>query len=135
MLMQFLSFFPMQPTEKRPPEAPSSTKVLPASTPSGPRAMTETSRAKAEPINSRDRHRDIPSSQTKASAAGAGSSHPEGPITNLGSLRSRIGEKEIPLPSSYRGESSRNDDDRESSRKRTASGKSILFSSTYPELT
>ena len=133
--MLLLSLFSKQPTEKRPPDAPSSTKVLPASTPSGPRAMAnnDTSRAKVEPINARDRHRDIHSSQTKVSpvSAGAGS---EGLTTNLGSLRSRIGEKEAPPSSSYRSEGSRNDDDRESSRKRTASGKSSL-PSTYPELT
>jgi hypothetical protein len=80
-------------------------------------------------MNARDRHRDIHSSQTKVSpVAGAGSSHPEGLTANLGSLRSRIGEKETPPSSSFRGESSRNDDDRESSRKRTASGKSNLLS-------
>ena len=88
-------------------------------------------------MNARDRHRDIHSSQIKVSpvSAGAGSSHPEGLTANLGSLRSRIGEKEVPPPSSYRGESSRNDDDRESGRKRTASGKSIWCPSTCPELT
>ena len=123
--MLLLSLFSKQPTEKRPPDAPSSTKVLPASTPSGPRAManSDTSRAKVEPMNARDRHRDIHSSQTKVSPVPAGS---EGLTTNLGSLRSRIGDKEAPPSSSYRGESSRNDDDRENSRKRTVSGKSSL---------
>jgi len=71
-------------------------------------------------MNARDRHRDIHSSQTKVSPVSAGAAS-EGLTTNLGSLRSRIGEKEAPPSSSYRGESSRNDDDRESSRKRTAS--------------
>jgi THO complex subunit 2 len=87
-------------------------------------ANSDTSRAKVEPMNARDRHSDIHSSQTKVSPP-AGS---EGLTTNLGSLRSRIGEKEPPSSSSYRGESSRNDDDRESSRKRTVSGKSNLLS-------
>lgn len=86
----------------------------------------DTSRSKGEPGSGRDRHRDSQngapgglSSNTQAQQEG---SH------GVGSLRSRIGEKEAPRllpqapPNSYRPDPPRKDDDRDGGRKRTISG-------------
>ncbi|KAG6833844.1 hypothetical protein H0H87_011778 [Tephrocybe sp. NHM501043] len=106
--------------------------------PSAPRAMSYHDAPSRGPKISdlpppRDRHRDYPSS---GPASGANSTaHPphshqdQGPSPILGSLHSRIGDKEPPRslpqppPNSYRPDSQqhRKEDDRES-RKRTASG-------------
>lgn len=86
--------------------------------------------SKNEPSSGRDRHRDhhVPNGNS-AGPSGNSQPHPDS-ASNLGSLHSRIGGKEAPrsLPpiSSYRPESQRKEDDRES-RKRTASGKVTCF--------
>lgn len=118
-------FFSKVGGEKRVPEG-LSTKVLPASTPSGPRAMSsgENLRGKVEPT--RERHRDAHASQ-KGPPLGSSNAAPsiqDSGTRNLGSLRSRISEESphpsSQAPSSYRPDASR-DEDREG-RKRTASG-------------
>lgn len=117
----------MQSGDKRIPEAPSSSKTLPSTTPSAPRAMasSDTTRgSKSESAPSRDRApqggSNMPQqAQPEAGASGSGGS---------GSLRSRISDKEAPRslgpapPNSYRPEPP-HEDDRDSSRKRTVSGK------------
>ncbi|THH13890.1 hypothetical protein EW146_g6381 [Bondarzewia mesenterica] len=130
-----------KPSEKRVPEGPaSSTKPLPASTPSAPRAMAsgEPPRiTKPETTGTRDRmnrdtapHQALNGSSTGATGATAQSSPQES--SGTGSLRARIGEREAPhppqAPNSHRAETApaasernRQDDDRESSRKRTVS--------------
>ncbi|KAF7353062.1 THO complex subunit 2 [Mycena venus] len=85
--------------DKRIPEGPSSSKVLPLSTPSAPRAMSasDLSRGgKGDTGSARDRHRDNPPPQNM-SAPGPNNRPPspqEPPFFGGGSLRSRIGEKE-----------------------------------------
>jgi THO complex subunit 2 len=84
-------------------------------------------RGKGEQTSGRDRHREYqPVNGTSASSSIA-QSHQDGTSQALGSLRSRIGDKEGPrsLPQSpintYRSEPQRMEDDRDN-RKRTASG-------------
>ncbi|KAL0949134.1 hypothetical protein HGRIS_009218 [Hohenbuehelia grisea] len=113
---------PEKPAEKRNADGPSSAKALPPSTPSAPRAMAsaEASRSKGDG-SGRDRHRDQGQLQNARSGLAAQESGSHG----LGSLRSRISDKEAPLggsqaPSnSYRPEPKEDDRD---SRKRTLSG-------------
>ncbi|KAF8165073.1 transcription factor/nuclear export subunit protein 2-domain-containing protein [Crassisporium funariophilum] len=110
-----------KPGDKKVPESSSSSKAAAAGPPSAPRA--DISRGKMEPMSGRDRHRDSHLSQTKispGSGAAGPSSQPE-PPRSLGSLRSRIGEQGPASPNTFRTEGSRNDDERESSRKRTVS--------------
>ncbi|GLB33487.1 putative THO complex subunit 2 N-terminus [Lyophyllum shimeji] len=111
------------PPEGLPPSS-SSAKVLP---PSAPRAMStgDMNRSvKGEPIPARDRHRDYHPSNGPAPGPSS-MPYPDPASQGLGSLQSRIGAKEPPrsLPqtgTSYRPESQRKEDDRES-RKRTVS--------------
>lgn len=134
-LPQVSFFIPTQLGDKRIPDGPSSssTKVLPLSTPSAPRAMSsgDVVRGKGDPTSGRDRHRDHPNSNGPPTGSGSNNpqSYPDSGPQGLGSLRSRISNKEHPrsLPpqpspaNSYRPEPQRKDDDRDS-RKRTVSG-------------
>ena len=92
---------------------------LPASTPLAPRAMGSIEpRAKSDTQSGRDRHRDnVPSSN-------APPNQQEGGSRNAGSLRSRIGglDKEPPLSFKDAGRAAALEDERESLRKRSASG-------------
>lgn len=114
--------------DKRIPEGPSSTKFLPPSTPSAPRAMSsgDIARSKGEQTSGRDRHREYQAANGTSASSSVVQSHQDGTSQTLGSLRSRIGDKEGPrsLPPSpigaYRSEPQRMEDDRDN-RKRTAS--------------
>ncbi|KAK7061446.1 THO complex subunit 2 [Favolaschia claudopus] len=79
-----------QTTEKRIPDGPSASKV-PLSTPSAPRAMSSSEVSRAPKTDTgpagRDRHRDN-------TVAGPGLSTSSEEFAGVGSLRSRIGEKE-----------------------------------------
>lgn len=118
-----------QSSEKRTSTDITQKLLLPASTPSGPRAMGPIEpRAKIEPTSSRDRHRD------NAPMSNAPSNQPEGGLRNTGSLRSRIGgiDKEPPLTFKDAGRAGP-EDERESIRKRSASGVYIcIFSKRNP---
>ncbi|KAM6495643.1 Transcription factor/nuclear export subunit protein 2 domain containing protein [Amanita muscaria] len=117
---------PEKPTDKRIPEGPSP-KSLPVNAPSAPRAMSsgDTSRKQAEPLPGREWARDQPpqSAPSINSPSSAPSPVDIPPQRPGGSLRSRIGDKEtVPAPpsSSYRGDNSRKDDERDN-RKRSTS--------------
>jgi len=109
------------------PESLSSSKVLPLSTPSAPRAMSSSdlSRSvKGPETGPFGRHRDNPS-PLNTPLPGPNNRPPspqEGQFTS-GSLRSRIGEKEMaPRPDyPFRPEASMRRDDERDNRKRTAS--------------
>ncbi|KAF4602377.1 THO complex subunit 2 [Pleurotus pulmonarius] len=121
--------------EKRVPDGPASQKALPPSTPSAPRAMSssDSSRtSKGDVPVARDRHRgDASHTPSQVAPPSTPSGPDDGNNSNqgLGSLRSRIGDKEPPprppLPSapsnSYRPDSSRKDDSDRDTRKRTLS--------------
>jgi hypothetical protein len=116
-----------QPLDKRLPEGPLSLKILPPSTPSAPRAMSSGGKAEA---TARDRdwksQRD-PATQNPTTGS---SSNREGGSYSPETLRSRLSEKDISRslpqapPNSYRPDPPRQDDDRDSHRKRTLSGMS-----------
>ena len=84
-------------------------------------------RGKGEQTSSRDRHREYQPVNGTSAGSNIGLSHQDGPSQALGSLRSRIGDKEGPrsLPPSpinvYRPDPQRIEDDRDT-RKRSASG-------------
>jgi THO complex subunit 2 len=100
---------------------------VPASTPSGPRAMGpvagDSSRTKIEPMSVRDRHRDSIPPPNKPPPPPPVASASSNQMELRPSLRSRIGGDP---PLSFRPTGSREDDDREFHRKRTASGMSAL---------
>jgi len=123
--------------DKRIPEGPASAKSLPPTTPSAPRAMAagDNSRLpRSDSTSGRDREwkpRELSGHATPSGPANAGIVPPS---EGGGSLRARIGEKEVPrgpphAPSSYRSENaadrkldiSGRDDERDGSRKRTLS--------------
>ncbi|KAJ7667690.1 transcription factor/nuclear export subunit protein 2-domain-containing protein [Mycena polygramma] len=111
--------------EKRIPEGPSSSKV-PLSTPSAPRAMSASDLSRpgkgdTGPPN-RDRHRDNPPLNMPLLGLNNRPPSPQEPPFFGGSLRARIGEKEMPPRSDYpfRPDSIRRDEERDN-RKRTAS--------------
>lgn len=84
-------------------------------------------RSKGEQTSGRDRHREYQAANGTSASSSVVQSHQDGTSQTLGSLRSRIGDKEGPrsLPPSpigaYRSEPQRMEDDRDN-RKRTASG-------------
>ena len=80
-------------------------------------ATGDSSRAKVEPTSGRDRHRDnLPPSQPGASTSSS-------QLEPRPSLRSRIS---VDPPLTFRPTGSREDEDRELHRKRTASGRFVL---------
>jgi len=122
-----------KPSEKRIPEGPASS--LPPSTPSAPRAMAsgEPPRSsKSEAPTGRERLLREPAPHQPQNGPSV-SSQPPAQEPGSGSLRSRIGERELPLPrtpqapSSHRSdpaalpERNRADEDRDGARKRTMS--------------
>ncbi|KAG6831879.1 hypothetical protein H0H92_006996 [Tricholoma furcatifolium] len=123
------------------PVTGSSSKALP---PSAPRAMSYHDAPPRGPKAvdmppARERHRDYPSNGPSGGPSNDSHPHPDqGPPPTLGSLHSRIGEKELPrsLPqpsNSYRPNSQpqRKDDERES-RKRTVSDRDKEMSEPVP---
>jgi len=111
------------------PESPSTSKMLPSTTPSAPRAMassdtTRGSKTESAPPRDRDWKRDA---APQGSSNAAQQSQSELGVSSSGSLRARISEKEVPRSlgpapaNSYRPDPPHKDEDRDSSRKRTVS--------------
>jgi len=120
----FLTIFSdVQPVEKKLPDGPSA-KALP-NAPSAPRADPNRQKTESMTSSSRDRQ---PAGRVPTGPSGNGAGTPqETPLRNSASLRSRIGEREV--PSSSRGDSSRHEEDLH--RKRTASGVSLISACSF----